>query len=179
MEKGLGTQNVIRMLAVARKAEEYSLEIFGWEDEKCKEMFALAILAHVGFEYEYHYSDALAVSYQISASLTIDPKMQELIEKFGKPFGDEDIADEMFVLNLAHITVNDDGFPCPVSEHRRDIKWMSEGSNLHRECKRVNDLIDDMEAHAERIGGRLTKMQRSSLDMVMHYIDTERIIWNV
>lgn len=179
MEKGLGTQNVIRMLAVARKAEEYSLEIFGWEDEKCKEMFALAILAHVGFEYEYHHSDALAVSHKIATGLTIDPEMQKVIENFGQPFGDEDITDEMFVLNLAHITTNDDGFPCPVSEHRRNLRWMSECSDLYKEYKRVNNLIDDVEAHAERIGGRLTKMQRNRLDMVMHYLDTERIIWNV
>ena len=97
------------MLGVARACREYSESLFGWDDEKCEEMFLVGLVHDFAYEF-------------VSDQREHEHAGGEILKRVGFVYADEvflhgdpDVeywSEELFVLNLADLTTSSKGVRC-------------------------------------------------------------------
>lgn len=97
------------MLGTARACQEYSKNLFGWDDEKCEEMFLMGLVHDFAYEFvanQKHHEHAggeilkrVGFAYSDEVFLHGDPDVESCTE-------------ELFILNLADMTTSNTGERC-------------------------------------------------------------------
>lgn len=116
---GIGDNRLKHILQVARLSAILASELFGWSEEKCKEMFLLGYLHDIGYEYAEHADSHPEVAAQILRDAGY--KYWQEVKWHGIPNPPYE-SDELLVLNLADMMTDGSGRPVTLRERLLDIE---------------------------------------------------------
>lgn len=139
------------MLSVARACYEYSESLFGWDVEKCEEMFLMGLVHDFAYEF-------------VSDQREHEHRGGEILRRVGFVYADEvflhgdpdveDWSDELFVLNYADLTTSSSGERCSFAQRLGSVvDRYGEGSV---QVERMRGVIDQVEAFAHGRGLELS-----------------------
>lgn len=115
---GIDEGRSAHMLAVGHLAQDIAADVFGWDEDKCREMFLLGYLHDVGYEF----SKTQPEHPQVGGTILKDSGYVYWREVFwhGVP-SPEYVSDELMLLNLADLRVNREGEEVGISRRLDDI----------------------------------------------------------
>lgn len=131
------------MLGVARACYGYSESLFGWDAEKCEEMFLMGLVHDFAYEF-------------VSDQRDHEHRGGEVLRRVGFAYSDEvflhgdpnvdDWSDELFILNYADLTTSSSGEMCSFAQRLSSvIDRYGEGSV---QVERMRGVIERVEAFA-------------------------------
>lgn len=115
---GMDENRVRHCHGVGLKASELGRTLFGWSDEKCREMFVMGYLHDVGYQFAHDQAKHDEIGGELLRSLGF--KYWAEIFHHGDPESTYQ-SDELLVLNLADMLTSKDGNPTTLSDRVVDI----------------------------------------------------------
>lgn len=144
---GIDENRLHHLLGVARACYSYGKEIFDWEEEKSREMFLIGFLHDVGYEFVEDPIEHEEVGGSILKQLGF--RYAQEIKSHGDPHSTF-TSQELFILNLADLTVSHDGTPCTMQQ-RLDLVIQRYGENSIQ-AKRLYEMINLVQNQAKEYG---------------------------
>ena len=141
---GMDENRLRHCYGVGLKASELGRTLFGWSDEKCREMFVMGYLHDFGYQFAHDQADHGELSGELLRSLGF--KYWEEIFHHGDP-GSDYKSDELLVLNLADMLTSKDGNPTTLSDRVVDIakRYGVESTQFATAWKLVEKLISQVQ----------------------------------
>ena len=138
---GMDENRVRHCYGVGLKASELGRILFGWSDEKCREMFVMGYLHDVGYQFAHDQVEHAEIGGELLRSLGF--KYWAEIFHHGDPESTYQ-SDELLVLNLADMLTSKDGNPTTLSDRVVDIakRYGVESAQFATAWKLAEVLID-------------------------------------
>ena len=116
---GIDNDRLKHMRGVGIRASELAAELFGWNEEKCREMFVMGYLHDVG----YHYSLDQLEHEEIGGAILRRSGYKYWAEVYhhGVPNSSYQ-SDELFILNVADMETSKDGHRITMDDRLDDIR---------------------------------------------------------
>lgn len=127
------------MLGVARACREYSESLFGWDEEKCEEMFLMGLVHDFAYEF-------------VSDQREHEHAGGEILKRVGFAYADEVFAhgdpdvkewsEELFVLNLADLTTSSQGARCSFEQRLGSVveRYGKDSVQVERMQRMINKV---------------------------------------
>lgn len=115
---GMDENRLRHCYGVGLKASELGRTLFGWSDEKCREMFVMGYLHDIGYQFAHDQVEHGELGGELLHSLGFTYWAEIL--NHGDPDSDYK-SDELLVLNLADMLTSKDGNPTTLSDRVVDI----------------------------------------------------------
>lgn len=144
---GINENRLHHLLGVARACYSYGKDIFHWEEEKLREMFLIGFLHDVGYEFVEDPIQHEEVGGTILEQLGFHYAQE--VASHGDPYSTF-TSQELFILNLADLTVSHDGTPCTMQQ-RLDLVIQRYGENSIQ-AKRLQEMINLVQNQAKEYG---------------------------
>lgn len=144
---GIDENRLHHLLGVARACYSYGKEIFDWEEEKSREMFLVGFLHDVGYEFVEEPIQHEEVGGTILEQLGF--RYAQEVASHGDPHSTF-TSQELFILNLADLTVSHDGTPCTMQQ-RLNLVIQRYGENSIQ-AKRLQEMINLVQNQAKEYG---------------------------
>lgn len=139
------------MLGVARACYEYSESLFGWDAEKCEEMFLMGFVHDFAYEF-------------VSNQRDHEHRGGEILRRVGFAYADEvflhgepdvdDWSDELFILNYADLTTSSSGERCSFTQRLDSV--IDRYGEETAQVERIIGVIERLEAFAHGRGLELS-----------------------
>ena len=139
------------MLGVARACYEYSESLFGWDAEKCEEMFLMGFVHDFAYEF-------------VSNQRDHEHRGGEILRRVGFAYADEvflhgepdvdDWSDELFILNYADLTTSSSGERCSFTQRLDSV--IDRYGEETVQVERIIGVIERLEAFAHGRGLELS-----------------------
>ena len=141
---GMNDDRIRHCYGVGLKASELGCTLFGWSDEKCREMFVMGYLHDFGYQFAHNQAEHAEIGGELLRSLGF--KYWAEIFHHGK----HDSAyqsDELLVLNLADMLTSKDGNPTTLSDRVADIaiRYGVESAQFATAWKLAEKLISQVQ----------------------------------
>lgn len=116
---GIDEDRLKHVRAVGARASELAAELFGWDEQKCRDMFVLGYLHDVGYQYA---PDQLQHE-EIGGEILKHAGYRYWAEVYyhgvpNSPYR----SDELFILNVADMETSKDGQRVTMNDRLNDIK---------------------------------------------------------
>lgn len=144
---GIDENRLHHLLGVARACYSYGKEIFHWEEEKSREMFLVGFLHDVGYEFVEDPIQHEEVGGNILKQLGF--RYAQEVSSHGNPHSTF-TSKELFILNLADLTVSHDGTPRTMQQ-RLYLVIQRYGENSIQ-AKRLQGMINLVQNQAKEYG---------------------------
>lgn len=154
---GLTDQRLLHMRQVARTCYRLGHELFAWDEDKCRGMFALGFIHDIGYEFSMKPCEHPIIGQQILADT--DFLFADEIRWHGIPTSRR--TNELLVLNIADLLTDSTGNVVTLGERLEDI--------AKRYGKQSQQYLDAREVAVE-ITNQLKKM-----DFVSEFLNEH---WN-
>lgn len=150
---GMDENRVRHCYGVGLKASELGRALFGWSDEKCREMFVMGYLHDFGYRFAHEQVEHAEIAGELLRSLGF--KYWAEIFHHGDPESAYQ-SDELLVLNLADMLTSKDGNPTTLSDRVVDIakRYGVESAQFATAWKLAEKLISQvqkLDAHQDVI----------------------------
>lgn len=141
------------MLGVARACHEYSESLFGWDAEKCEEMFLMGLVHDFAYEFVSDQREHEHRGGEVLRRVGGGVVYADEIFLHGEPDVD-DWSDELFILNYADLTTSSSGERCSFAQRLGSVvDRYGEGSV---QVERMRGVIARVEAFSCGRGLELT-----------------------